>query len=223
MPNPKYQMYRGASGEFRFHLTDADGKIIVQGKAFIKRDECLAAMKVVKASGKTGIGYARPRKPTKKNASVTRTPSMAELEVQVVEPAGKTVKATPKNQLIEVKESNWEVAKLEIPLIETSLVLSPLPGCLVKGEKVLFSGRLIEDSTSQGLQGAKIRIYEEDKSPFGDDYLAFGTTNEDGTFNIEWKVRSLGWMKKTGSVYATFRGSEKFQDAKSTLQPINIE
>ncbi len=223
IPNPKYQMYRGASGEFRFHLTNEDGKIIVQGKACVKRDECLAAMKVVKASDKTGIGDAPPKKPTKKNSTVNRTLSMAEPVVQVEEPARNTVKAPTMNEPKEPKELNWKDAKLEIPLVETSLVLSPLPGCLVKGEKVLFNGRLIENSTGQGLQGAKIRIYEEDKSPFGDDYLAFGTTIEDGSFSIEWKVRSLGWMKKTGSVYATFRGSEKFQDAKSGLQPINIE
>lgn len=91
-----------------------------------------------------------------------------------------------------------------------------------KGELVYFKGRLYRSDTGQGIPEAKIDIWEYDRSLLGDDYLAYGKTAQDGSFNIEWKARSLAWFENTGKIYAHFKGNEQAHPSKSTIQTITI-
>ena len=97
------------------------------------------------------------------------------------------------------------------------------PSVVSKGETVVFQGRLYRSDTGKGIPGAKIRINERDKSLFGDDFLAYGNTAEDGSFNINWKARSLAWRKNSGNIYAQFKGNEKAKPSKSAINAITIK
>ncbi len=116
--------------------------------------------------------------------------------------------------------------EMEIPQetfpIETKLDLYALPKNINKGNITSLKGKLYSRKTARGISGAKIKIYERDASILGDDYLAFGKTNEDGFFDINWKARPLSWRKTTGNIYAKFDGNEKAKPARSDTQTISI-
>ncbi len=50
IPNPKYQIYKDTSGEYRFRLKAGNGEIIAQGEGYESRDGCLNGIDVVKNS-----------------------------------------------------------------------------------------------------------------------------------------------------------------------------
>jgi hypothetical protein len=52
--------------------------------------------------------------------------------------------------------------------------------------------------------------------------LAHGTTDEEGSFSIDWKARSLAWFDNTGKIYARFKGNEQANASKSAIQTITI-
>jgi uncharacterized protein YegP (UPF0339 family) len=105
--------------------------------------------------------------------------------------------------------------------VETRLELYPVPQGINKGNYVTLRGKLSSNS-GRGISGAKIRIYERDRSILGDDYLAYGTTGEDGVFTIAWKARSLSWRKTNGDIYAAFAGNERAKPQKSDIQTVSI-
>lgn len=50
LPNPKYQIFKDAADEFRFHLKAANGEIIAESEGYQMKDECLNGVEVVKHS-----------------------------------------------------------------------------------------------------------------------------------------------------------------------------
>ena len=50
VPNPKYQILKDSTGEFRFHLKAANGEIIAQGEGYQTKEDCLNAVELVKKS-----------------------------------------------------------------------------------------------------------------------------------------------------------------------------
>src|SRR5512135_1249838 len=48
VPNPKYQIYQDASGEFRFRLKAANGEIIAQGEGYESKDGAINGIDVLK-------------------------------------------------------------------------------------------------------------------------------------------------------------------------------
>jgi uncharacterized protein len=111
----------------------------------------------------------------------------------------------------------------EVGPVDTTLDLNPVPESIPKGTHVTFKGKLHGGKSDKGISGAKIHIWERDSSILGDDYLAYGTTGDDGTFNIDWHARGLSWRKKTGAVYAKFNGNEKGKPAKSSVQTLTFQ
>jgi DNA-binding protein Alba len=55
VPNPKYQIFKDAANEFRFHLKAANGKIIAEGGGCQTKEDCLRTVDVVKNSCNAGI------------------------------------------------------------------------------------------------------------------------------------------------------------------------
>ncbi len=105
--------------------------------------------------------------------------------------------------------------------VETKLELFAAPSNITKKNSVSFQGMLSAIDSGRGISGAEIRIYER-KSIFGDDWLAFGRTNQDGAFNISWKARSITWGKNSGNIYAKFLGNETAKSSKSVIQPVKV-
>ena len=48
--NPKYQIFKDSTGEFRFHLKASNGEIIAQSEGYQTKENCLNAIEVVKKS-----------------------------------------------------------------------------------------------------------------------------------------------------------------------------
>src|SRR5512137_510262 len=48
VPNPKYQIYKDTSGEFRFRLKAANGEVIAQGEGYESKEGCLSGIEVLR-------------------------------------------------------------------------------------------------------------------------------------------------------------------------------
>ena len=267
VPNPKYQIYKDASGDFRFRLKAANGETIAQGEGYESMESCLNGIEVVRNSANASIedpfsSKAVPEskveakirdlpksmqaesKPEatlheEKREDLTPTaPTLAKAESKVeakIEelPKPPQVESTPEVILREEEKEDLTPAapilSVKKEIVEdhgpadTELELYSVSGNIAKGDKIALQGRLQRIDTKQGISGAKIRILERDKSILGDDYLAFGNTAEDGSFDIKWKARPLSWRKNTGDIYAIFGGNEKAKPSRSTTQTITVK
>ena len=106
-------------------------------------------------------------------------------------------------------------------LAQTKLGLELLSS-VMRHDVVDFQGKLIKNCSGEGISNVKIEIWEKDRSLLGDDFLAFGNTAEDGSFNIKWKARPLAWFDNTGKIYARFRGNKEVAPSVSEIQTITI-
>ncbi len=165
---------------------------------------------------------------TQKESKVEVNPP--EIEVPTF-PLNTETKVQTKAVLPEVEREELPQDKSLLPLeteipqgfpVETKLELYTVPQNINKGNHVTLQGKLSSNS-GKGVPGAKIKIYERDKSILGDDYLAHGVTGEDGTFNIVWKARPLSWRKDNGDIYAKFAGNEIAKPSKSGTQTISVK
>ncbi len=254
VPNPKFQIYQNAKGEYRFRLRAANGEIIAEGEGYDSKEGCLHGIEVVRESCDAEVEdtsitrkKASPEPVTeKRTASIVA--GTAESVPAIEEPAKMEVKspeteAPPTPIPIEPKAASDESSSLEVEIEEkpkeiptstttmetpesvpwsTKLELYSVPQSVGKGTVVTLKGRLVSASTGKGVPSAKVRVYERDRSILGDDYLAFGKTDEKGEFAIVWKARPLTWRKTTGNIYAVFTGDERAKAAKSDIQTISI-
>jgi len=223
IPNPKYQIYKEASGVFRFRLKAANGDIIAIGEKCETKDGCFKGIEVVKTSSEATVEDRFSRKKSvESNASPKTT----------IRPEPEQVETNPEAALIEEEDESLSPAapilsaKKGLPEnngpLETSLELGFTQLNFAKGDKVVLRGNL-RTLAGQGISGAKICILARNRSILGDDYLAFGYTSEDGSFIINWKARRLSWRKETGEIYASFVGNEKAKASKSKIQAIVIK
>lgn len=141
-----------------------------------------------------------------------KTPKLETPETTFATPETKPMAPTP------VKQETIQ----DLGSGETKLELYSPPENIAKGDKIALKGRLFWSNTGKGVPGAKIRIYERDRSIFGKDYLAYGSTGEDGSFSLDWKARPLSWRKTTGDIYAEFGGNERANPSKSSIHTIKI-
>jgi hypothetical protein len=79
------------------------------------------------------------------------------------------------------------------------------------------------------VAGAKIDIYDRDKSFLIDDLLASGTTKSDGTFAVEWKAKEMDWFDTVEKifpdveVYAEFNGTTSLKPSESRKYTVVIK
>ena len=210
VPNPKFQVYQDAKEKFRFRLRAANGEIIAEGQGYEEKEGCLHGIEVIGGCASAEIedlsanqNVPEETAPVAEVAPVIAAPIIAEPKME-----------PPAAEVAEIPTSNGPV--------ETNIEFYAAPANITKGNKVAFQGKLSAASSGKGIGGAKIRIYEHDKSILGDDYLAFGKTNKDGTFDITWRARPLTWRKKTGNIYAKFRGNDSAKSSQSSIQQIEI-
>ena len=189
------------------------------------------APKLVPVSEKVNEIEATPKIEASDVSSSTVTTAKTEgvlpsPQAEAVLPAPKTESALPESIKEETPQAApISIAKTEAPLssgtIETTLELYAMSDNITKGNDVSFQGMLSETGSGKGISGADIRIYEI-KSIFGDDWLAVGRTNQDGTFKISWKARSITWRKSAVNIYAKFIGNEKAKSSKSVIKPLKV-
>jgi uncharacterized protein len=251
IPNPKYQIYYDEQNKFRFRLKAKNGEIIAQGEGYEAKEGCLNGIDALRngcdaeIEDSTIIPESTEAIVSSDVTSETKAAEAAELkvvELKAAEAAELKVVELKAAEAAELKVVELKAAEAkgkefiqtevgssadmsmssDVGPAETILELHN-PSAVSKGEAVSFQGRLYRSDTGKGIPGAKIRIYERDKSLFGDDFLAYGDTAEDGSFNINWKARSLAWRKDSGNIYAQFKGNEKAKSSKSTVNAITIK
>jgi len=220
IPNPKYQVFYDEKCKWRFHLNARNGEVIAQSEGYESKQGCMNGIEAVKGSCGAEIEDL-----TKTQKSKEEVVSYHEINVPVVEV--KPVEVA-KDAMVEAKPPEVQVvppAELKTPIstgpAATVLELQD-PSMATKGELIYLKGRLYRNDNGQGIPGAKIDIWEYDRSLLGDDYLAYGKTAEDGSFSIKWKSRCLAWFENTGNIYAHFKGTEQAYPSKSTIQKITI-
>ena len=91
VPNPKYQILKDSTGEFRFHLNAANGEIIAQSEGYQTKENCLNAIEIVKKSCTAEI----------EDQTVTVKPSEAKILKREVEtPKTKSLDASDKARIV---------------------------------------------------------------------------------------------------------------------------
>jgi len=223
--NPKYQIYKDAAGKFRFRLKAPNGEIIAEGEAYETKESCLKGIEVVRSSSDAKIEDLSAAEKVSEEAAPSKIEEIAAPPMEIearTEAALPEVKTEELPPTIPTATVEMEIPKIAGP-VETKLELYNPPENITKGDVVALQGRLFASDTGKGIAGAKIHIYKRGTSIFGDDYLAYGTTREDGSFSIDWKVRSLGWRKNTGNIYARFEGNEEAKPSKSNVQSLIIK
>ena len=77
------------------------------------------------------------------------------------------------------------------------------------------TGRLFGNVTGDGLDNAKIRIYENDGTLLKETPLASGNTSILGGFNIDWIVKKMDWWDDSIEVLARFDGEDNLKGSYS--------
>jgi len=105
--------------------------------------------------------------------------------------------------------------------IRTVLTLDAPPIRTAVGSSVVFIGELTEEPTGDPVAGATVKIFERDVG--GDDLLASGNTQEDGSFKVEWTAKKTDPIDNTAEVYAKFEGSDNHRKSESKQHVVTIE
>jgi len=218
--NPKYQVFYDEKCKWRFHLNARNGEVIAQSEGYESKAGCINGIEAVKSSCDAEIEDLTAKQKSKEEIINYNQIEVPVAQVKPVEMAKESIiEATPP----QVQAVAPEEAKAEVSAGPAVTVLDLQDLSMAnKGELVIFKGRLYRSDTGQGIPEAKIDIWEYDRSLLGDDYLAYGKTAQDGSFNIEWKARSLAWFENTGKIYAHFKGNQQAHPSKSTIQTITI-
>jgi hypothetical protein len=208
--NPKYQIFYDKSCGYRFHLNAKNGEIIAASEGYETKEGCLNGINAVKNSCNAEI----------QDLTTTQKPQQETLEAQ---PSTAAVMVETLELVVTPKLVPAEVAMAPVSgMVETKLELY-VPERAAKGDTVTFQGKLTRNDTGKGIPCAKIDIFEQDRSFLSDDYLAYGDTNEDGTFSIDWKARQLDFWDDTGEIYARFKGNENANPSKTSIKKIIIK
>jgi large conductance mechanosensitive channel protein len=77
LPNPKYDIYKDASGKYRFHLRAGNGQIIADSEAYEKKTDCLSGINIVRTAPTAEIeDTTAPASPVAPPVIETSTPSI---------------------------------------------------------------------------------------------------------------------------------------------------
>jgi len=98
-------------------------------------------------------------------------------------------------------------------LVKTILILDSPSSSVAEGSTLIFTGKLVEAITRNPVADKTIKIFESDVG--GDDFLASGITESDGSFSIKWTAKKMDRLGSTVEVYATFEGDDVNRHASS--------
>jgi hypothetical protein len=103
---------------------------------------------------------------------------------------------------------------------ESSITLN-VPSKVQADSTIHFTGKLVSSNPGEGVDGAKIQIYDV-RLTRKDNLMASGTTKSDGTFNIECKVKRMRLWHHTIDVYSKFDGDDLYKQSVSNLHTIRL-
>ena len=234
MVNTKFQIYKDKAEKYRFRLRAPNNKIVTVGEAYESKAGCLKGVNAVKTycgSEIEDLTKAEEKKPVPKfqlykdrNEKYRFHLMAPNYEIVAVSEAYLS-HAGCLNGIHAVK--NYCDADIEDMTIEKTtepphlheeiiLALDEPPTMVSAGSKVTFKGRLVEGK--RGINGETIELYESDRSFMTDDFLATGSTVNDGSFSIDWLAKKMDWWDDTVEVYARYK-----EKGSRRLIPIHSE
>ena len=208
--NPKYEIFSDVSSEFRFHLKAANGEIIAASEGYETKQGAMHGIEAVQNSCGAEIEDLTVNQETKKK-------ELAEAVYKSCY-SGLTTEDLIYNQF-----ENIEVCKEPPPGVNASNVdLYPPPEVVDSGTKICFSGKLTMSNSGEGIGCLMVHIFERDRSFLQDDLLAFGPTNPDGTFSIDWIAKQRDFWDDKIQVYARFVGTDNYSSSRSKVYPMRV-
>ena len=234
MVNAKFQIYKDKAEKYRFRLRAPNNKIVTVGEAYESKAGCLKGVNAVKKYCRSEIEdliKTEEKKPVPKfqlykdRDEKYRFHLMApNYEVVAVSEAYEShagclngVKAVMNYCDAEIEDMTIEKMN-EPPHLHEEIILrlDEPPASVTAGSKVSFTGRLIEGK--KGVSREIIELYERDRSFMTDDFLATGSTANDGSFSIDWLAKKMDWWDNTVEVYARYK-----EKGSRRLIPIHSE
>lgn len=244
MVQAKIQIYRDIADKHRFRLRAPNNKIVAVGEAYETKEGCINGVHAIKRYCQAEIedltlGEAQQANPkfqvytdiAKKFRFRLRAPNNEIVAVgesyNTKEGCLNGVQAVKQYCNADIEDLTTgqilkETTKKEKIAVggATLLTLNPPPETARLGEEITFTGILM--SGGQGVGSAKVDIFESDRSFMKDDFLASGTTNDDGTFNIPWEAKDMDWWDNTVEAYARFEGMASYKESQSNTHIIRI-
>jgi len=74
---------------------------------------------------------------------------------------------------------------------------------------------LFGNATGEGIDNARISIYESDGAFLKETPIATGNTNLLGDFNIDWVAKKMDWWDNSIEIYAKFEGAVTLKPSSS--------
>ena len=202
---PKYQVFTDDDSKFRFNLSASNGEIIAASEAYQTKQGVMNGVEAVKRSCDSEIEDMTLTQPEPESPYKT---IMESAMIEEDKPTMSGVMAAPL-----AKEA------VKAPLSgPTKLEFYP-PKTAKNGTTVTFTGKLLTKDSGEAVSDAKVDILEADRSFMKDDFMASGTTAEDGSFSIDWTAKPMDWWDNTNEVYALFKGKD---DLKPTCSKKSI-
>ena len=210
LTNPKYEVFTDASSEFRFHLKASNGEIIAESEAYETKQGVLQGIEAVQNSCDAEIEDLTVDQETK--------------EKKLAEAVYKSCHSgVTTEDLIYNQYKHIEVCKEPPPGVNaTILELSTPLNTIDSGSAVCFSGKLTITNSGEGIGCLLVHIFERDRSFLSDDLLAFGPTNPDGTFSIDWTAKQRDFWDDKIQVYARFVGTSNYSSSRSKVYPMKV-
>jgi uncharacterized protein YegP (UPF0339 family) len=210
LSNPKYEIFADIASKFRFNLKAANGEIVAASEAYETRQGVLHGIEAVQNSCDATIEDLTVDQETKEQ-------KIAEAVYNSCY-SGLTTEDIVYNQY-----ENIEVCKEPAPGVNNTMIELSAPSSTVdSGSPVCFSGKLTISNSGEGIGCLMVHIFERDRSFLSDDLLAFGPTNPDGTFSINWTAKQRDFWDDKIQVYARFVGTKNYLSSKSDLYPMKI-
>lgn len=210
LTNPKYEIFMDASSEFRFHLKASNGEIIAASEGYETKQGAMHGIEAVQNSCGAEIEDLTIDQETKEK-------KLAEAVYKSCY-SGLTTEDLIYNQFEHI-----EVCKEPPPGVNASTVeLFTPPEVVDSGTKICFSGKLTLSDSGEGIGCLMVHIFERDRSFLRDDLLAFGPTNPDGTFSIDWIAKQRDFWDDKIQVYARFVGTDNYSSSRSKVYPMKV-
>ncbi|MBN1357428.1 YegP family protein [Candidatus Bathyarchaeota archaeon] len=210
MTNPKYEVFTDVAGKFRFNLKASNGEIIAASEAYETKQGVLNGIEAVQKSCDAEI----------EDLTVTQEVKDKQLAEEVEKScyAGATTEAITYNPY-----ENVEVCKEPAPGVNaTTIELSAPPSVVDSGSLVTFKGRLTMSDSGEGIGCVVVHMFERDRSFLRDDLLAFGQTEPDGTFAIDWTAKQKDFWDDKVQVYARFVGTDNYTHSRSDVYHMKV-
>ena len=103
----------------------------------------------------------------------------------------------------------------------TTITMELPPARVRTGERMVFTGHLVETESGRPLADAVVRLYERDIGK--DDLLKEGATDAEGNYALEWTARKVDFFDDTAEVYVKFEGDEDHRASSAKQSTIVVK